>query len=67
MVDLLIRDEGSVVTFQPVTADGRRWIDENVISEPWQWLGGTLGVSWRSAAPIIEGAVGAGLEVSSGY
>jgi hypothetical protein len=64
MVDLWVRDEGTVVAFRPVTETGRKWIDENIISEPWQWLGNTLAVDRRYADPIIQSASFEGLKVS---
>lgn len=64
MVDLLIRDEGTVVVFRPVSDAARQWIDDNVISEGWQWLGGTLAVDHRYADSIIQGAMLDGLGVA---
>ena len=66
MVDLLIRDEGTVVAFQPVTPAAREWIDENIISEGWQWLGDTLAIDHRYADTIIDGAILDGLVVRRG-
>ena len=61
--DVEIRNEGSLVTFRPVTWAGRAWIDEHVTSEEWQWLGSALCVETRYAGDIIEGMTNEGLEV----
>lgn len=66
MPDLRTRFHGSVVTITPETDRGRQWMEENLATEPWQWLGNSLGVEWRFADDIITGAVGDGLEVSNG-
>ena len=42
MSDFLITDHGSIIAIVPLTPAAIEWIDENVASEPWQWLGGIL-------------------------
>lgn len=64
MPDLLIHNEGTVVGFQPATAEGEDWLAENVQAELWQYLGPTLWVDHRMAGPVIEGAINDGLSVS---
>jgi hypothetical protein len=56
MPDFLIADHGSVVTIAPVSEAARDWIDENVASEPWQWLGGALCIDHRYAATSSKGS-----------
>ncbi len=63
MVDLEYRDEGTVVVLRPVTEAAQAWIDENIISEGWQWLGNTLAVDHRYADAVLNGAQDAGLVV----
>lgn len=58
--DVLVRDCGSLVLFQPLTSTAREWIDENV-QEDAQWFGSSLVVEHRFAPYLIEGMVGAGL------
>lgn len=65
MIDLLIRDEGTVVVLMPQTDAAREWIDDNICSEPWQWLGSSLAVDHRYAPAIIQGAAEAGLGVAN--
>jgi hypothetical protein len=55
MPDFHIADHGSIITIAPVSEAARDWIDENVASEPWQWLGGALCVDHRYAGNLIEG------------
>jgi hypothetical protein len=40
--DVLISNEGTVWVFNPLTPAAKDWFDENVESEPWQWLGTSL-------------------------
>jgi hypothetical protein len=47
MRDFLIVDHGSIVSIMPITEAALKWIDENVVCEPWQWLGGALCVDRR--------------------
>lgn len=63
MTDIRVRDEGTVVGFQPVTEAGRGWIDDNVVSEGWQWMGDTLWVDNRVAADLLRAVLDAGLAV----
>ncbi len=61
--DIIIRDEGSVFLVKPVSDAGRQWIDTNLQTEPWQWLGEALGVEHRFITDIIDGMLGDGLIV----
>jgi hypothetical protein len=45
MSDFQIADHGSIISIKPVSEAARTWVEENVVSEPWQWLGGALPVS----------------------
>jgi hypothetical protein len=44
MPDFLIADHGSICMVAPVSDAAHEWLDENVASEPWQWLGGALSI-----------------------
>ena len=48
--DFVVDDYGSIVGITPITPAARDWLDENVESEPWQWLGCTLNVG--AATPM---------------
>jgi hypothetical protein len=64
MSDFLIADHGSIITIRPVSEGARRWLDDNVAAEPWQWFGGALGVDPRCARDLIDGIAAAGFEIS---
>jgi len=52
MSDFQITDQGSIILIRPLNAAARQWLDENVVSEPWQWVEGAL---WsRPASPAIS-------------
>ena len=61
--DICIDHCGSIVMVTPMTAAGRDWIDENVASEDWQWMGLSLAVDVRYAENLVEGMQEAGLTV----
>jgi hypothetical protein len=63
MLDLAIRDEGTVVGIEPRSEAGRTWVDENMVFDPWQVLGGAIWVEHRFAPAIISAARCEGLEV----
>ena len=62
--DVLVRNEGTVFVFSPLTARAKQWFDENVQSEPWQWLGDALVVEHRFAWGLGQGMKDAGLELA---
>jgi len=43
------------------TAPARQWIDENVHTEPWQWLGQNLAVDHHFIEDLAYGMAEAGL------
>jgi len=61
--DVLIRNEGTAWMFNPLTPAAKQWFDENVESEPWQWLGTSLVVDHGMAAGLVQGILDAGLHV----
>lgn len=66
VIDVEVSSHGSIFTFTLRTGPAREWVDRNVGSEGWQWLGAdTLCVDWRYASPLVRGMMDAGLEVSS--
>ena len=42
MSDFSISDHGTVISIRPRNEAARQWLDENVTSEPWQWVQGAL-------------------------
>jgi hypothetical protein len=67
MVDFEINDEGSIVAITPMNEQAREWIDENVHSEGWQWMGLSLCVDHRMAEPLLCGMVEAGFEIGETF
>lgn len=45
----------------PKTDKAREWIEENVGTEPWQWLGDALAVDHRYIEDLELGMLDAGL------
>lgn len=52
--DFLIRDEGTVVMFTPVSEAAKNFLRDNVQSEPWQWMGESLCVDHRPARELLH-------------
>ena len=61
--DVLARNCGSTWAFTPITNAARLFFDENISSEPWQWLGASLVVDHRFALDLIAILCDAGLAV----
>ena len=64
MSDFQIADHGSIISIKPVSEPARLWIDENVVSEPWQWLGGAVCVDVRCARHLVDEIAAQGFEIS---
>jgi len=64
--DVLVCNEGTVFVFCPLTSRARQWIDENVLTEPWQWFGNALVVEQRYAWGLGQGMKDAGLRLAYG-
>lgn len=58
--DVLVRNEGTVFVFCPLTSLGKEWIDEHVQSDA-LWFGSALVVEHRYAWPLAVGMQDAGL------
>lgn len=61
--DVEVDNCGSIWRFTPMTSEARDWIDENVASEGWQWLGGSLCVEHRYGPDLVQGMLDNGLAV----
>lgn len=59
--DVLVRNEGTVFVFCPLTSAAKEWIDENVEAEAYQWFGNSLVVDHRCAWGLGQGMKDAGL------
>jgi hypothetical protein len=62
-VDVNVSRSGSVFVFDLNTEAAESWVDENVQSESWQWLGGRLCVDHGFVHALVEGMQDAGLLV----
>jgi hypothetical protein len=63
--DITVTDEGTVVAFDIHNATARAWVEDNVETEGWQWLGrNRFAVDHRFAVPLIQGMTQDGLEVA---
>jgi hypothetical protein len=58
--DVLVRNEGTVFVFCPLTAEAKDWIDEHVQSDA-LWFGSALVVEHRYAWGLAQGMQDAGL------
>jgi hypothetical protein len=54
----------SIISIKPVSEAARQWVDENVVSEPWQWFGGALWVDVRCARHLVDEIADQGFEIS---
>jgi hypothetical protein len=61
--DFFVMDHGSIVEIRPLTDEALQWLADNAAAEAWQWLGGSLCVDRRYAAPLIEGIEADGFAV----
>jgi len=61
--DVLVSNEGTIFLFNPLTAQARAWIDENVQPDA-QWFGTTLVVEHRYAWALARGMKDEGLFVA---
>lgn len=57
---MVIRNEGTVVSFTPEGDFEHEWLVLNTNAEPWQWLGKSLVVDHRFADDVEQGIVDAG-------
>ena len=53
MSDFQIADHGTVISIRPLNETASQWLDENVVSEPWQWVQSALCVEARFARDLI--------------
>jgi len=58
--DILVRNEGTVFLFCPLTSRGKEWIDQHVQSDA-LWFGSALVVEHRFVWGLAQGMRDAGL------
>lgn len=61
--DVIVTDIDSVVMFLPVSSRSLDWLEQNVITDPWQWEGASLETDSRYAGALIEALGTAGMVV----
>ena len=61
-MDVMLSNHGSIWTARPLTPAAEEWIAENISSEA-SWFGGALCIEPRYVDSIIDGMLGAGLEI----
>jgi hypothetical protein len=64
MSDFRIADHGTVISIRPLNEAARQWLDENVVTEAWQWVEGALCVEARFARDLVIEIAEAGFEIS---
>jgi hypothetical protein len=64
MNDFQIADHGTVISIRPLNDAAGQWLDENVVSEPWQWVQGILCVEARFARDLLKEIEEVGFEIS---
>jgi hypothetical protein len=64
MSDFQIGDQGTIILIRPLNQAACQWLDENVVSEPWQWVEGALCAEPRFARDLIQEIEAAGFEIT---
>jgi hypothetical protein len=64
MSDFQIADHGTIISIRPLNPAARQWLDENVVSEPWQWVQGALCVETRFARVLVVELEEGGFEIT---
>ena len=64
MSDFQITDQGSIFLIRPLNEAARQWLDENVVTEAWQWVEGALCVEARFARELVAEITDAGFEIT---
>lgn len=63
-VDVEVTDQGTIVVFTLLSKRARKWVQENVETEPWQWLGDiSFSVDHRMSMSLVAGFVAEGMQV----
>jgi hypothetical protein len=63
MADVEVSGGGTVYLFTPRSKKGRKWVEDNVHLEDWQWLGKGFAVDHRFVADLTSGMKADGLKV----
>lgn len=63
VIDVEIRYAGSVTQLFINTSDAQEWVEDNLDTEGWQWMGNALCVESRFVDAVVQGMRDDGLEV----
>ncbi len=63
MTDISIANHGSVVMVHVNTPAAREWVEQNVHTEGWQWMGNAFAAEPRSVEDLTAGMIEAGLTI----
>lgn len=63
LIDVQITNNGSIFSFRLMTQAAKDWVEENVQTESYQFMGSTLHVEHRYARDLAAGMQEAGLEI----
>ena len=61
--DVMVENHGTVFLFAPLSDAAKEWVRENVVLEPYQWLGPAFSVEHRYARDLAAGMQSDGLVV----
>lgn len=53
--DVSVSNHGTLFLFTPISERAKKWVEENVPLESWQWLGNGFSVEHRYAGNLAEG------------
>ena len=59
-IDFLVRPQGTIWTFEPVTGRAKEFTDSNLDVQSWQWIGPAFGVDHRPANDLVTALEGEG-------
>lgn len=63
-IDVEVTDQGTIIIFTLLSEKARKWVQENVETEPWQWLGDvSFAVDSRMSMSLVAGFVDEGMQV----
>jgi hypothetical protein len=52
--DFELNDEGTIVQFRPMNPEALEWLQDDVLSQGWQWLGNSLCVQREAAGGLVD-------------
>lgn len=62
MCDVKVIDHGTIVQLVPMTEAAREFLDTELATEPWQWVGMALCIDHSHADDVIEYLTKAGFQ-----